>query len=187
MRYEGLENIPRDSGYILASNHITALDPLFIAAKVPGQLHFLAKTELFKNKLIGWILRHVNAIEIRRGAGDDEPLEEAKRRIERGGVFAIFVEGTRSKDGKPGRARSGVALMSGRTGADILPCAVVYDKKLRFRSPVTVRYGRLLKSGELGIDTASPATMRQAAKTVMAGIVSLFENGVPAGGGEVAG
>jgi 1-acyl-sn-glycerol-3-phosphate acyltransferase len=187
MRYEGLENIPRSSGYILACNHITAFDPLFIAAKVPGQLHFLAKTELFKNKLIGWVLRHVNAIEIRRGAGDEEPLEEAKRRIERGGVFAIFIEGTRSKDGKPKRARSGVALMSGRTGADILPCAVCYDKKLGFRSPVTVRYGPLIKAESLAIDTSSPATMRLAAKTVMADIVSLFEGSVSTGGETVAG
>jgi 1-acyl-sn-glycerol-3-phosphate acyltransferase len=187
MRYEGLENIPRGSGYILASNHITAFDPMFIAAKVPGQLHFLAKTELFKNRLIGWVLRHVNAIEIRRGAGDDEPLEEARRRIERGGVFAIFIEGTRSKDGRPQRPRSGVALMSGRTGADILPCAVVYDKRLRFRAEVTVRYGGLIKAESLGIDTASPATMRQAAKTVMADIVSLFEGSPTAGGEAVAG
>ncbi len=175
MRYEGLENIPGDKGYILASNHITALDPLFVAGKVPGQLHFLAKAELFKNAVIGWLLRHLNAICIERGKGDAEPLDEAKRRIGLGGIFAIFIEGTRSKDGKPQRPRSGVALVSARTGADILPCAVVYGKKLSFRSVVTVRYGKLIKNGALGLDLNSPATLRQAAKTVMAEIVALIE------------
>lgn len=181
MRYEGLENIPKKQGFILASNHITAYDPLFVAHKIPQQLHFMAKTELFRNPVIGWILRRVNAFPVDRGKGDGKAIDEAKIRIDSGGVLGIFVEGTRSRDGKPQRARSGVALIAGSTGADILPCAVVYSKKLKFRSVVTVRYGTLIKSDSLGIDLESPSTLRLAAKSVMDEIVGLL------GGEEVAG
>lgn len=181
MRYEGFENIPQNQGFILASNHITAYDPLFVAHKIHQPLHFMAKTELFRNPVIGWILRAVNAFPVDRGKGDGAALDEAKSRIDNGGVMGIFIEGTRSKDGKPQRARSGVALIAGRTGADILPCAVVYDKKLRFRSVVTVRYGALIKNDTLGIDLETPSTLRLAAKSIMGEIVELF------GGEEVAG
>lgn len=182
MRYEGLENIPRDRGYILASNHITAMDPLFIAAKIPQQLNFMAKIELFRNRFIGWLLRSLNAFPVDRGKGDSSSLDEAKRRIENGGVFAIFIEGHRSKDGKPQRPRSGVSLIAGSTGADVLPCAVVYDKKLRFRSTVTVRYAPLIENERLKINLAAPSTLRLAAKTVMSDIIGLIEDGIPAGG-----
>lgn len=178
MQYEGLENIPENQGFILACNHITAIDPLFIASKIPQQLNFMAKIELFKNKLIGWVLHSLNAFPVDRGKGDSGALDEAKRRIDNGGVFGIFVEGHRSPDGKPKRARSGVSLIAGRTGADILPCAIVCDKKLRFRSPVTVRYGKLIKNESLKIDLQSPSTLRLAAKSVMDDIVSMFESGL---------
>lgn len=187
MKYEGLENIPDKQGFILASNHITALDPLFIAHKIPQSLHFMAKAELFRNKFIGLILRCVNAFPVDRGTGDASALEEAKRRIEGGGVFGIFVEGHRSPDGKPKRARSGVALIAGRTGSDILPCCVICDRKIGFRSLVTVRYGKLITNESLAIDLASPSTMRLAAKSVMNEIVEMFEQGSCAGEASHAG
>lgn len=180
MSYEGLENIPKDRGVILASNHKSGMDPLFIAHKIPGHLHFMAKIELFKNPVMGWILRHVNAFPVDRGKGDTSALDEAKARIEGGGVLGMFIEGHRSKDGRPQRARSGVALIAGRTGADILPCAVVYGQKLRFRARVTVRYGPIIKNETLGIDLASPSSLRLAAKSVMSDIVELL-GPVPAG------
>lgn len=177
MRYEGLENIPEKQGFILASNHITALDPIYIAHKIPQQLNFMGKAELFKNKVIGWILRSVNAFPVDRGSGDTGAIEEAKRRIDNGGALGIFVEGTRSPDGKPKRARSGVAMIAGMTGADILPCAVICDVKPRFRSVITVRYGKLIKNESLKIDLEAPSTLRLAAKTVMGSIVEAFEMG----------
>lgn len=175
MKYEGLENIPGEQGFILACNHITAIDPLFIAHKIPQPLNFMAKIELFKNKFIGWLLRSLNAFPVDRGSGDSWALDEAKRRIEGGGVFGIFVEGNRSPDGKPKRARSGVALIAGSTGANVLPCAIICDRKLGFRSTVTVRYGKLIKNESLKINLEAPSTLRLAAKSVMNDIVDMFE------------
>lgn len=181
MRYEGVENIPKNQGFILASNHISGMDPLFIAHKIPEQLHFMAKIELFKNPAIGWLLRSFNAFPVDRGKGDTGALDEAKSRIEGGGVLGMFIEGHRSEDGKPQRARSGVALIAGRTGADVLPCAVVSEKKLRFRSLVTVRYGPLIRNEALGVNLESPSTLRLAAKSIMNDIVGLLEPGADGG------
>lgn len=175
VRYEGIENIPPDQGFILASNHISSFDPIFIAHKIPQQLNFMAKIELFKNRLFKWVLLHVNAFPVDRGKGDNSAIEEAGRRINNGGAIVIFVEGHRSRDGKPQRPRLGISMIAGQTGADILPCAVVCDVKLRFRSTVTVRYGKLIKNEQLNIDLEAPRTLRLAAKSVMSDIVELLE------------
>lgn len=178
MRYVGLENIPRAKGFILASNHRANHDPLFIAHRVPKGIHYMAKAELFRNKLLGWILRNVNAFPVARGTGDTSAIDTAKEVIRSGDVLGMFPEGTRSRDGKPLRARSGVALIAGQTGADVLPCAICFEGRLRFRTAVTVRYGKLITVDELGIDAEKPSMVRAASKRIMADIVALLEQGV---------
>lgn len=178
MRYVGLENIPRDKGFILACNHRSYHDPLFIAHKVPQPIHYMAKAELFRTKLRNWLFRNVNAFPVSRGTGDTSAIRTAEEVIRSGDVLGIFPEGTRSKDGKPLRPRSGVALIAGQTGADVLPCAVCFEgNKLRFRIQVTVCYGKLITSEELNIDPAKPSTVRAASKRIMADIVELLDQG----------
>lgn len=175
MRYEGLENIPASKGFILASNHRSNFDPLFIAHKVPGPMYFFAKAELFRNGFIGAVLRSVNAFPVERGKGDTSAIDYAAQLIRTGGALTIFPEGTRSKDGKPQRARSGVALIAGKTGADVLPCAVCFGDKLRFRTVVTVRYAKIIPSAELAINLDSPTSIRDASKRIMNDIVGMLE------------
>jgi len=174
MRYEGLENIPENQGFIMASNHISVFDPLFIAVKLKQQIHFMAKIELFRNPFFGWVLKNVNAFPVDRGKGDGAAIREAGNRINGGGVLGMFIEGTRSGDGMPKRARSGAALIAGETGADVLPCAVIYHKKLKFRSSVTVCFGKLIKNAQLKIDLQTPSTLRLASKSIMEDIRGLF-------------
>lgn len=174
LHYEGTENIPREKGYILASNHRGYVDPVLLSHKVPGELHFLAKAELFQNKLFGFLISHLNAFPIDRGAGDTEPIEHAKGVVRGGGILLIFPEGHRSKDGKPLRARSGVGMLAAQTGADILPVAIVYGEKLRFRSPVTLRFGKLIENRELALDVENPRSWRSASKRVMDDIVGML-------------
>lgn len=175
IRYEGLQNIPRDKGFILACNHRSYWDPLFIAHKVPQRLRYIAKQELFRNRFFGGLLLKLGAFPVERGAGDSGALDRSAQIVSEGGVLTIFPEGTRSRDGKPLRARSGVAMIAGRSGADVLPCAVVYEGKLRLLRRVTVRYGRLIPHGELAIDINSPASLRAASKRIMGAIVELLE------------
>ncbi len=179
MRYEGLEHIPpKTHGFILASNHRSNFDPLFIAHKVPGSLHFMAKIELFKNRFIGWILRSVNAFPINRGSGDSTAMDTATQVIQNGGILVIFPEGHRSKDGKPLRPRSGVGMLAAQTGADVLPCAVCYGNKLSFRCTVTVRYGPLIPHKDLGLGEQGMSGIRDASKLVMSRIVDMLDKEV---------
>lgn len=178
MRYEGLEHIPADKGFILAANHRTYHDPVFIAHKVSGAICYMAKIELFRNPAIGWVLRQIHAFPVARGTGDTSAMDTARAVIRSGDVLGIFPEGTRSKDGKPQRARGGAAVLAGETGADVLPCAICFGERLHFRTPVTIRYGRLLTAEELGVDPGSPSTVRKASRKIMDEIVTLLEQGV---------
>ena len=127
---EGMERIPRTGGTILAFNHIAFLDA-FAAAYVVDQLgrrvRFLAKSELFQDKRISWILRGAGQIEVRRGTRDAPmALDHAYRALERGELVAVFPEGTITDDPdlKPMAAKSGAARLALKTGAPLIPCAL---------------------------------------------------------------
>jgi len=175
VRYEGLEHIPQGGGYILACNHRSGLDPLFIAHKVPVQIHYLAKSELIKTPIIGFIIKSLGVIPINRGKGDTGALEKSAELVQNGKVLGVFPEGHRSKNGAPLRPRSGISIIAGKTQADILPVALSYGKGLRFRSLVTVRYGPLIPNADTGINLTSPSTLRAASKFIMDEIVSLMD------------
>ena len=175
MRYEGLEHIPQCGGYILACNHRSNFDPIILAHKIPLHVRYLAKAELVKNRFFGFIMKGLGIIPVKRGEGDTGALESAAEVIHSGGVLGMFPEGKRSKDGVPLRPRSGTALIAGQTGADILPVAISYSKGVRFRGPVTVRFGPLIPNDQLGVSLESPATVRVASKLIMGNIISLMD------------
>lgn len=178
MKFVNLERIPECKGFILASNHRSNFDPIFIAVKAKKAVRYMAKAELFRNPFLGWIVKNLYAFPVERGKGDSGAIQQAGDIIRDGGVLGMFPEGTRSKDGKPLRPRSGVAVIAGQTQADVLPVAVCYGEKLRFRTPVTVRYGNVIPFEELGVDPSSPSTIKAASKRIMDDIVALLGEGV---------
>ena len=172
MQYEGLENVPRDRGFIIASNHRSFYDALFMAHKVKKQLNFMAKSSFFDNRFVGWLFRSLGAFPVQRDRSDRSALLKAKEFIEKGNVLAMFPEGTRSKDGNPMRAKPGVAMIAGMVGCSVLPVGISYKGKLSFRKRVTVRYGELLTPEKLGISTDSTRTIRKASHMIMDAIVA---------------
>lgn len=85
-------------------------------------VYFMAKEEIFKNRLATWFFaKQLGAFPVKRGAGDTGALDTARRIVEEGKLLGIFPEGTRSKDGRLGRAKSGAALIAAQTGASVLP------------------------------------------------------------------
>ena len=167
MRYEGLEHIPKGGRYVLCSNHRTVFDPVFMCHKIPLPIRSMAKQELFSSPFFGAFIRRLGAFPIARGTGDTSTIDTAVEILESGGVLLIFPEGTRSKDNRPLRARSGVSLISGRAGAGVLPCSIDYTGKLKFRTRITMRYHPLLTAEELNINIDSSSSMRSGAKMVM--------------------
>lgn len=99
----GLENLEGHNPCIVASNHISLMDPPIIGSFIPWETTFIAKSELFKNKIFGGIIRALNAIPIRRAIFDRAALEIASQRLEDNYAVLIFPEGSRkSFSVKPG-------------------------------------------------------------------------------------
>lgn len=179
IKFVGLENIPKNKGYILACNHIYYLDPGFIGASLVPDVHCMAKAETFENPLLRLFVTHLNAFPIKRGSSDKASLEYAIRVIEQGHALGIFPEGTRSKDGKPQAAKAGIALIAKAAKADILPLAICYDKYpiKPFKTKITVRFGEVIGYDELGFVEGKSSELRSCAKLVMSRITELAEKG----------
>lgn len=176
IKYEGIENFPEKGGYIFASNHIVAVDPVYISTRSPHPIHYMAKSETFKNAFTSGFLTHFNAFPVVRGAGDMSAIDYAVKLVKDGRVLGIFPEGTRSKDLKPGRAKSGVALIAKMAHADVMPVSIRFEGKPKFRAKVVVRYGKPIPFEELGLDDeSSSASLKTASRIIMDRIVELWE------------
>lgn len=179
IEYVGTENIPEDGGFILASNHINALDPVFIAVGMEKrQLHFMGKKELFENPIAKYFLTKLNGFPIVRGSADTAALDYAIRVVKEGNILGIFPEGTRSKDYKPARAKSGVAMIAQQTKAPVLPVSLYTSDDLKKHTKLTVRFGELIPYENLGMgDEPSREETKACAKMIMGEIVKLWEMG----------
>ncbi len=131
IRVVGSENLIRGRGFVIAPNHISDLDPVFVAISVFTfhRMCILAKEELFHNWFIGWFLRNMGAVPIARGKGDTNTVGHVTEQVSAGRGLLIFPEGTRTKDGKIGVIKSGAFVVAGQAGVDMIPCRIIYDTK----------------------------------------------------------
>lgn len=120
----GRENIPRAGGLIVASNHISFFDPPLIGIATVRELHFLAKEELFRQPVLGPLIRTFNSIPIRRGVADMSGLSKAMEVLRGGKALIMFPEGSRMRDGELHPARPGVGMLAVGTDALIVPCYI---------------------------------------------------------------
>ncbi len=176
LQIEGLEQIPPQQGVILCCNHRSYFDPVFLGLRLKRRLRFMAKEELFRQPFLGWLIKKLGAFPVKRGTGDTQAIDNAIKTVQDGGVFAVFPEGTRSKTGELLKPKSGAVLVAAKTGGDIIPCCILFEGKLRFRSKVTVRYGAVIKNEALGLENITPAALKQASKMLMEKIAELMEN-----------
>lgn len=182
VRVEGVENLKREGGFIIASNHVSAYDPLFLslsAYKEKKRINYMAKEELIKIPLIGRLLLRLGAFPVRRGKGDRGALDMAAGIVEQGKVLGIFPEGTRSKTGKLLPAKSGVAVISARTHCDVVPASIYIEGfKLRWMAKVTVRYGKPIPYSELGLsEEFTTPELKNASAMIMQRITELYDQG----------
>src|SRR5579863_3703731 len=113
-------NIPRHGAFILASNHISNLDPVVLGICSVRRLNFMAKVELFKG-LLGFVLTRLGAFPVKRGESDFGAMREALKRLKIGRVILIFVEGTRRIGNEPSKAQAGVGFLAMKSGVPIVP------------------------------------------------------------------
>jgi glycerol-3-phosphate dehydrogenase (NAD(P)+) len=131
MRRRHRERIPATGPVILASNHRSFLDPFLIACLVRRPVYFVAKRELFAHPAIALILSALGAFPIDRGKQDAEAMATAEAILERGDCVVIFPEGTRVRPGPLGTPRRGVGRLALRSGAPVVPVAVIGTEDVR--------------------------------------------------------
>ncbi len=175
----GTENIPKESGYILCCNHTHFMDVAFLIVSVPHTICFMAKEELFHNKLANWFLTKMGAFPVVRGSGTGaaSAIKKAEDVLLNGDVAGIFPEGTRSKDGKPKKAKSGVAIIASQANRPVLPVSIYYSGKLKLFKKVTLRIGKLIPNEQLALKDTDRAELRRVSSIIMDSIIAQWEEG----------
>lgn len=180
IRVVGGERIPAQGPAILAANHVSWLDAIVLAILADRPVHMVAKQELFRIPVIGYILRHAYVMEARRDGTDYVLLRRALQALREGHLVGLFPEGTRSRTGQLGQPRGGVALLAFHADAPVIPIAVrgtdqVYQKGWLWRPrPVQVLVGQPVhlgrRHGRVGREELNEASGR-----IMGAISSLLE------------
>jgi 1-acyl-sn-glycerol-3-phosphate acyltransferase len=197
VKVEGLENIPREGPLLVIANHASNVDGMLLMAFViPAMgrpMRWLGKEEALKWPLFGAIMKANGVFAVRRGAGDLEAFKTAKKVIDDGQVLAIFPEGSRSSDGALHDAKEGATVLAVRSGAPILPVALVATHRFWPRGSVfipgrrmTVRVGPVFHL-EMAKGGDRAEAMKAATAELMGHIAALLpeeQRGVYAAAGE---
>lgn len=151
-RVFGLENLPREGGILLASNHQSVLDPVLVAMVLPREMHFMARRTLFRHPVFRAIIVSYNAFAIERDSADVKGVKEAIRRLETGCILLVFPEGTRTEDGSVGRMKPGIGMLAERAAVPIVPVLIdgAYEAL-----PKGARFPRLCK-GRISVVFGKP-------------------------------
>jgi 1-acyl-sn-glycerol-3-phosphate acyltransferase len=145
----GIRNVPRTGGALLLSNHQSYLDPICFGVDLPRPLSYLAKSELFENRFLGWLISNLRAFPVRQGKSDKGAIDETIRRLREGHLLQLYPEGSRTEDGEIAPILRGAALVLRRVDVPIVPAVVSgsfdawpKDRKLPRPRPVRVLYGK---------------------------------------------
>jgi 1-acyl-sn-glycerol-3-phosphate acyltransferase len=182
-RVIGRANVPRKGAVLIASNHLSFIDSVVITLVAPRSVSFLAKSDYFTGRGVrGWITRlfftGIGAIPVERGAGHaaQDALNSGLAVLHDGGAFAIYPEGTRSRDGRLYRGRTGVAWLALNSDSVVIPVALTGTEKLQPPGSSRIRLARVSVEFGAPVDVSgygsaeSGKARRQATDDVMEAI-----------------
>jgi 1-acyl-sn-glycerol-3-phosphate acyltransferase len=162
VRVSGTEFIPEHGGLVVCGNHYSWWDPVILACVMDRPVCFVAKKELFRNKIFAFLLYALNAFPVDREKPDIKAIRNALSILKQGKVLGIFPEGSRQKDlSKLGNPHGGAALFAIRSNSLVQPVAL--RGKYGFRKQINVAFGKPFmiesKTGKINTDLAAASQM----------------------------
>jgi 1-acyl-sn-glycerol-3-phosphate acyltransferase len=152
LKVSSKEHLPKNGGVLLLSNHQSYLDPVLIGVQLRRPLSYLGKSELFKNPILNWLFRNLNAVPLHQGAGDIHALRETIKLLKEGHILTIFPEGSRTETGEIGPLQPGFTLVVRKAGVPIVPVVLEGSfrawrrgKKMFRPYPIRVKFGPALR------------------------------------------
>ena len=150
------ERVPLEGPVILASNHASFIDPPLVGGGLHRPINYLARENLFRFPVLGWILHRWQVVPVDRDGGGAKGLKNILDRLLKGGAIIVFPEGTRTRDGKLQPARSGIGLTVIKSTAPVVPVRVfgtfeAYGRHMKLPRPhrIAVKYGNPMMFAEL--------------------------------------
>jgi len=145
----GRENIPQKDSFIMVSNHGSLLDPPLLGHALGRNISFMAKAELFKIPVLGFIINACGAYPVKRGIADKNTNKTACKKLSNNNCIGIFIDGTRQKNGRVNKPKQGAALLAFKNQKLLLPVAIVNSHRLiRFKfffpffSKIVIKVGK---------------------------------------------
>ena len=184
VRVEGRHHVPKDGAVILASNHQSFIDSIFLPLSVRRRVTFVAKAEYFESWKTAWFFRAVGMIPLKRdgGSASERALAAAREVLSDGGVLGIYPEGTRSPDGRLYKGHTGVARLAVQCQAAVVPVAQfgtadiqpIGAMRPRILRPVRLRMGPPLRfPAPAPGQTYSAEELRRMTDEIMAAIAAI--------------
>lgn len=136
-RVIGRDNVPKDGGYIVCANHVSAIDPILVGVSLRRRMYFMGKSELFKNVFLGTLLNLISVFPVKRGEADIRSIKTSLKLLKSGKILGLFPEGTRNKTSEV-VAEPGIAMLAVKSQVPVLPVAIISSYKFFKRTKVII-------------------------------------------------
>lgn len=179
VKFVGKENIPEGGGYILAANHISILDPFYVALGSQKELFYMAKSDLFEKKRMAKFLTMMNAFPVKRDSYDLASIKKAISVVNDGKILGIFPEGkVNLNSDNPQESKQGIALIADKCKCGVLPVSLYNRTGRKLFTRLTVRFGEFIPYEDLfSPERSRKENYKFASDLIIEKITELWENG----------
>lgn len=159
VKITGADNLNIDGGYVFTANHRSIWDVIVLFAAIDKELNFMAKAELFENKIFAYVLKKFGAFPVKRNANDIGAVKQAFQILNSGQILGIFPQGTRSAELKVDEAKAGAVLLASRCQKPVVPVAITGEYKFGHKLNIVIGEPVYFESKKLSQDELNNNTV----------------------------